>query len=284
VKKLDAAFVTQRAQKNKGPDGRTYLSLSTRSVQEAADQNECTLREVEILALRNQIIPERYQRNIGTVGIEGQVALLQSQVAVVGLGGLGGTVFEMLLRWGSGSLVIIDHDTFSDSNLNRQLLSNPARLGVPKVEVAKKRALEVNAASEVKSFFMAADEQNLPEALQGCSAVVDGLDNIRTRFVLEKACKKTGIPLIHGAVAGFMGQVSTICPGDRGLEALYGNSNVLEAGAESELGTPCVTPTAVAAWQATEVVKILLSWENTLRNKVLFFDLKDQIMTIVDLS
>jgi molybdopterin/thiamine biosynthesis adenylyltransferase len=129
-----------------------------------------------------------------------------------------------------------------------------------------------------------ADERNLTELLEGCEVVVDGLDNIRTRFVVEKICKSMGIPFIHGAIAGFMGQVTSIFPEDPGLEAVYGSQDVQESGAEKDLGTPCVTPAAVAAWQVSEVVKILLGWENVLRNKILFFDLKDHLISVVELA
>lgn len=266
------------------PDDTKYMSLSMNSALKVARQMKYSLRDVEILALQNQVIPERYQRNMGTVGIEGQIKLLQSRVAVVGMGGLGGSAFEMLLRWGVGKLVVIDRDVFVDSNLNRQVLSSYSNLGITKTAAAKLRGEQVNPAVQVQLYMEEAGEQNLPEMLQGCEVVVDGLDNIRTRFVLEKVCKGLGIPFIHGAIAGFMGQVASIYPDDLGLEAIYGSREVLESGAEKDLGTPCVTPAAVAAWQVSEVVKILLGWENTLRNKILFFDLKDHLVSIVELS
>ncbi|MBN1224810.1 MAG: HesA/MoeB/ThiF family protein [Candidatus Aminicenantes bacterium] len=284
MRKLNATSIIRLSEKRVGSDGLTYRSLSIPSTVDAAGAVKCSLRDVEITALQNLIVPERYQRNIGTIGIEGQIALLRSRVAIVGLGGLGGSALEMLLRWGIGGLVVIDPDVFSDSNLNRQLLSSSDSLGVLKVEAAKKRALEINAATDITAYAMEADEKNLPEAIKDCAAVVDGLDNIRTRFLLEGVCKNIGIPLVHGAIAGFMGQVSTIFPEDTGLEAVYGSRDVCESGAETELGTPCVTPAAVAAWQTMEVVKILLGWKDTLKNKILLFDLKDQIITIVDLS
>jgi hypothetical protein len=81
-----------------------------------------------------------------------------------------------------------------------------------------------------------------------------------------------------------MGQVSSIYPEDLGLEAIYGSKEVQESGAEKDLGTPSVTPAAVAAWQVSEVVKILLGWDNVLRNKLLFFDLKDHLVSIVELA
>jgi len=280
----DKKYLLPFTEERKGPSGEPYSSLSLKATHEAAHQRDCSLKEIEIFALQNQIIPERYQRNIGTVGVEGQAKLLQSRIAILGLGGLGGSVLEMLLRWGVGSLVVIDRDIFVDSNLNRQVLSHSANLEISKAEAARLRAAEVNPAVEVTTFAVAADEQNLSGLLQGCHVAVDGLDNIRTRFVLEKACKSLGIPFIHGAIAGFMGQVSSIFPEDAGLEAIYGSQDVMESGAEKDLGTPCVTPAAVATWQVSEVVKILLGWESSLRNKILFFDLKDLVITIVDLS
>lgn len=266
-----------------GPDSRKYASLSLNSALEVAAKTKCSLRKIEVLALQNHVIPERYQRNIGTVGIEGQIKLLQSRVAIVGLGGLGGSALEMLLRWGVGQLVVIDRDIFVDSNLNRQVLSSSATLGMTKAEAARRRAELVNPAIQLEPFELDADEKNLPELLQGCGIVVDGLDNIQTRFVLEKMCKSMGIPFIHGAIAGFMGQVSTIYPEDLGLEAIYGSLDVQESGAEKDLGTPCVTPAAVATWQVSEVIKIILGWDNVLRNKILFFDLKDHLVSIVEL-
>jgi len=284
MKKMNADHISRLAEMCTGPDGRTYRSLSVPATLEASGLWEVSSRDIEILALENRIVPERYQRNIGTIGIDGQIKLLRSRTAVVGLGGLGGSVFEMLLRWGVGSLAVLDHDAFTDSNLNRQVLSTQNNLGTPKIEAAKLRAAEINSGIGLSAFALSADAENLSGVIRGCGAVVDALDNIHTRFTLEDACKKEGIPLVHGAIAGFMGQVSTIYPEDSGLEAIYGTRDVLETGAEKELGTPGVTPAAVAAWQAAEAVKILLGRDSTLRNKVLLFDLNDLLMTVVDLS
>lgn len=282
--KSDKNFLLSFIDERKAPSGEMYSSLSLKSTHDAAHEWNCSLKQIEILALQNQIVPERYQRNIGTIGFEGQLKLLQSRVAIIGLGGLGGSVLEMLLRWGIGNLVAVDGDIFADSNLNRQILSRSANLAGRKAEAARLRAEEVNPAVDVNAHDVSVDDQNLPGLLQGCHVVVDCLDNIRTRFVLEKACKRSEIPFIHGAIAGFMGQVSSIFPEDTGLEAIYGSRDVMESGAEKDLGTPCVTPAAVAAWQVSEAVKILLGWESSLRNKILFFDLKDLVITIVELS
>ena len=111
-------------------------------------------------ALEQRIIPERYQRNIGTVGIDGQMRLLRSKVGVVGAGGLGGLAIELLARMGIGSLVVIDSDSFTASNLNRQLLSLEGGLGAGKAETAARRVKEINGAVEILPLQQQADASN----------------------------------------------------------------------------------------------------------------------------
>ena len=98
-------------------------------VRELASETACSIRDVELAALRGGIAPWRYVRNLGTIGLDGQAKLLQSAVSVVGLGGLGGYVTEALARMGVGRLVLIDGDVFEEHNLNRQLLSGESVLG-----------------------------------------------------------------------------------------------------------------------------------------------------------
>ena len=265
------------------PDGEPYLSLSTKATLRLARTKNRKLKDVEFQALESGIIPERYHRNIGTIGIEGQMKLRQSQVAIVGVGGLGGSVLELLGRLGIGKIVSIDGDSFVDSNLNRQVLSQMKNLGKLKVKAARRRVKDINPAIETKVYSEMAKRENLPKLIQGSQAVVDGLDNIQTRFVVESACRKMQIPFVHGAVVGFAGQVMTVFPGDKGLESIYGARVFSGLGVETELGNPSMTPTLIATWQASEVVKILLEWGNTLRNKVLVIDLREQFMEIVDL-
>lgn len=272
------------AEQKEGPNGQNYLALSSRVASQVAVENNQTIKAIEIQALKSQVIPERYQRNIGTIGIEGQIKLLESQVALIGLGGLGGTILEALVRFGIGKMVVIDGDAFVDSNLNRQVLSHVENLGGQKVEAAKKRAGIINPSTEIETYSVFAHEGNLSEMIQGSQAVVDGLDNISVRFSLEKISKKMGIPFVHGAVAGFMGQVMTIFPEDKGLELIYGARSNSGPGVEKEFGTPCVTPTVVASLQVSEVIKILLGWENLLRNRLLIVDLKELISEIIDFS
>ena len=103
--------IRQLAQKRVDPAGKEYMCLDLAETIALAERFQCPRRTVELAALEQRIIPERYQRNIGTVGIDGQMRLLRSKVGVVGAGGLGGLAIELLARMGIGSLVVIDGDS-----------------------------------------------------------------------------------------------------------------------------------------------------------------------------
>jgi molybdopterin/thiamine biosynthesis adenylyltransferase len=230
------------------------------------------LKEVELAALEAGVLPRRYLRNLGTVGWEGQARLLGSTVAVVGLGGLGGYVVEALARIGVGRLVLIDGDAFVDHNLNRQIFATEDNLGTSKVEAAALRVAAINSAVEVVSHAVKATTENLPQLLEGSDVVVDGLDRLPTRIMLQEVARRQGIPLVHGAIGGMIGQVMTIFPEDEGLYALYGQGEVPERGIEAERGCPTATPMMVAAWQVQEVIKILAGIGEPLRHRLLLLD------------
>ncbi len=256
-----------------------------RQVHELAAASDCPIREVELAALEMGVVPWRYLRNLGTVGLEGQIKLLRATVAVVGQGGLGGYVTEALARAGVGRLVLIDDDVFEEHNFNRQILSAEARLGTEKVQAARQRVAEINGAVEVVVHAVMLTCENLPLLLEGADVVVDGLDRLPARLVLQEGAQALGIPMVHGSIAGFLGQVMTILPGDPGLRGLYGEQNDLpEQGLEAQLGTPATTPMAVAAWEAQEVVKILLGRGELLRHRLLVMDMEAGTVEILRLG
>ena len=230
------------------------------------------LMEVEIAALREYLVPARYVRNLGTVGWEGQLALLKSTVGIVGAGGLGGWIVEGLARMGVGRLIVIDGDVFQDSNLNRQGFCTERNLGQSKVEAARQRVAQVNPAVEVVAHKVRVDEEQMVELLHGAEVVVDALDALPTRLSLQRAARKLSVPLVHGAIAGFVGQVMTILPEDPGLLGLYGRDRVPERGIEAQWGNPAATPMMVAAWQIQEVVKLVTVQGVTLHRRMLFMD------------
>lgn len=266
------------------PSGKIYYSISIKQTKEITCKFQTNSRDVEILALQNNIIPERYQRNLGVISPSEQAKLLQSKVVIIGAGGLGGTVLELLARMGIGKLIIADKDIIVDSNLNRQILSTETNLGQRKTEVAIKRVEEINSFIEIVGHSVFINSDNVGKIIEGAEVVVDALDNLPSRFVLQKACRDLKIPLVHGAIAGFNGQLTTIFPEDKGLELIYGsNKDLPEHGSEVELGAPTVTPAIIASLEAQEVIKILLKRGKLFRNRLLYLDIEEGTMEILNL-
>jgi len=263
--------------------GKKYYCVSVNQVKEIARKFQTKSREVDILALQNNIIPKRYQRNLGVVSPSEQVKLLQSKVAIIGAGGLGGTLLELLVRMGIGELIIADKDIIGDSNLNRQILSTETNLGQSKTEVAVKRVKEINSSIEITGHSVFIDADNVKKIIEGAEIVVDALDNLPVRFILQQACRELNIPLVHGAIAGFNGQLTTIFPQDKGLELIYGsNKDLPEHGSEVELGAPTVTPALIASLEAQEVFKILLKRGKLFRNRLLYLDIEEGTIEILN--
>jgi molybdopterin/thiamine biosynthesis adenylyltransferase len=266
------------------PDKTPYRSLSVANVLGLAGRSGASGREAEIAALENGIVPERYARNMRTFSLEDQAALLQARVGVVGLGGLGGTVVEVLARMGVGHLRLVDGDRFEDSNLNRQLLSTVEGLGQLKSEAARARVSRINPSVDVTALSEFVTAENAEAVLAGCDVVVDCLDTLRTRFVVEDACRRIGCPLVSAAVAGSSGHVTTIFPEDKGLRLIYGEPGQLPLkGAETSLGTLPYTVVFLATLECAEVVKVILKKGKLLRHKLLVADLMDGVVEVMNL-
>ena len=220
----------------------------------------------------------RYDRNIGTITIEEQALLAEKSVCVIGCGGLGGGVIENLTRMGVGELTLVDGDVFDVSNLNRQVLSNEGNIGKSKALQAAEQMSQINSELTYISIKEMVTEENAVSIIEGCDVVVDALDNVGARFALEKACDALGIPLVHGAISGWNGQVGVVMPGSYMISALYGEATEL-----SESPTnPSFTPAVVSAMQAMETIKILLGREEALRNKLLVMDLLEHEYEVID--
>ncbi|MHB1413876.1 MAG: HesA/MoeB/ThiF family protein [Chloroflexota bacterium] len=231
-----------------------------------------TAQELQLLALERGVLPGRYQRSFGTVGLQGQRRLLQATALVVGAGGLGGYVVEGLARMGVGHIVVVDGDVFEEHNLNRQLLCTEDRLGAGKAEAAAARAGQINCAVRVTPIAEMLTEDNADRIVAGADVVVDALDSLPVRFTLEKAARLAGIPLVHGAIAGYIAQVMTIFPEDDGLALVYGRGNRPERGIEVLYGNPAATPMLCAACQVQEAIKVLVGVGEPLRNRLLLID------------
>ncbi len=254
-------------------------SLAWAEVREISSQTGVQERSLEDQALSQGIIPLRYHRNIGTISVSEQQVLLNSKVVVIGCGGLGGNVLEQLARLGIGTIIGWDFDAFEEHNINRQILSDFSLLGKGKVEAAESRLKAINPAvcfQAVKSRF---DMEQARTVLPGCKTVIDALDNARDRLKLSSACRELGIPLVHGAVEGWMGQLTTQFPGDTVIEEIYRQN--YENG--RILSTPAFTPALVASLQVAETVKILLGRGELLRNRIMLINLLDMDMETIEL-
>ena len=229
-------------------------------------------------------MPERYWRNLGTIGIAGQLALLHSRVAIVGAGGLGGLVIELLARQGVGQLTVVDGDCFTCHNLNRQILATAHTLGMNKAMAAVSRVAEINPDVQVAAVPEMLTSDNAEEILSGADVIVDALDSISARRILFRTGQELKIPLVHAAIAGFTGQVSTILPGDQGVSSILDRPTESDHGIESVLGNPAVTPAVAAALQVQETVKLITGVGKPLSRQMLYFDLEYNVFEIIQLS
>ena len=255
------------------PHKKEMWVIDLKSVRFISSKKRIPPREIEISCLEQNIIPIRYIRNIGTIGIEGQLKLLCSTVAVCGVGGLGGTIIELLARQGIGHLVIIDNDKFAENNLNRQIMATEGDLKKSKVKVAAARIKKINSAVIVTAVNKKIDSRNVKNLIKDAGVVIDGLDNLMTRQTVADACNKLKIPFVHGAIAGFNGQLMTIFPGDKGLSAICGPCTDENAcGIEAQTGNPAATPAVIAAWEVQEAIKIITGIGNPIRNRLIFLD------------
>lgn len=222
---------------------------------------------------------DRYSRNIATLSAEENGSLSMKKVCVVGCGGLGGYIIEMLGRLGIGHITAVDGDVFDESNLNRQLLSDVEVLGSQKALIAQQRMSKVNPLIKVDAITERLTQANGKHTLGDADVVVDALDNIESRLMLEALCEELNIPLVHGAIAGWYGQASTILPGDKLLSRFYAKKDL--RGTDG-YGNPSFTPAMVASIQVSEVLKLLIGRGELLNGKMLFIDLLRQEYDVID--
>jgi len=201
-------------------------------------------------------INPRYARNIHALSANDVLLLHTKKVCVIGCGGLGGYIIETLARLGVLHITAVDYDVFEESNLNRQLFSEERLIGSYKVDAAIERIKKVNSDVKITGIKEKLTQKNAHEIIHEHDIVMDALDNMETRLLLADACAELQIPMIHGAVAGWYGQVAAIFPGDNILQKLYDN-RATNHGIEKELGNLPFTVTTVAAMQCAECVKVL---------------------------
>jgi molybdopterin/thiamine biosynthesis adenylyltransferase len=248
--------------------GEASKELSVEQADGIAARTKIGLRMVEAFALEKGIVPCRYQRNVGSIGVEGQRELLGKKVIIVGLGGLGGYVLEELARAGVGQITGVDPDVFDETNLNRQLLCEEGNLGKEKVSEAQKRLRKINKAVELEGFAVPLDKLT-DEIWRDADLVFDCLDNIEDRLKLVNKCSAANVPLVHGAIAGWYGQVGVVRPGAEMLAKIYKSHK----GVEENTGTPPFTAAVAASVMAAKGIKLLTRPDPTRKEELLLFDL-----------
>ena len=212
----------------------------------------------------------RYARNIPALTAAECAILRTKRVLVVGCGGLGGHIIDQLARIGVSVIRAVDADVFEASNLNRQLLSEVALLGVSKAKAAADHIARVNPDVAAEAEVCRLTEDNAARLVAGCDAVMDALDNIESRKILASACAQAGIPYIHGAIRGWVAQAAISMPGDRLLDTLYPQNVQI-----SDKSVLSFTPALCAAMQTSLCVR-LLAGRPVETGTLYYFDLLNQ--------
>ena len=213
---------------------------------------------------------ERYDRQImiEEIGENGQEKLKRAKVLIAGAGGLGSLASIYLTSAGVGMIRIVDHDRVDLSNLNRQVLHWERDTGRTKVESALDKLRNINPAIKIEAIEETITDSNLSRLVEGIHLIVDAMDNLPTRYLLNKVSLEKDIPLFHGAVHGFEGRAMTIIPGKTAcLRCMY--RGPVPEGKFPVIG---VTPAVIGSIQATEVIKYIVGIGKLLTNRLLMYD------------
>ena len=230
---------------------------------------------------------ERYQRqiNLDEIGESGQKKLLNSHVLVVGAGGLGCPALLYLAAAGVGYISIIDHDSISETNLNRQVLYTPNDIGKLKVDVAKKKLEEQNSLVKIKTFSTELNLENAKEIISKMEVVLDCTDNMATRYLLSDICEILKVPLVYAGVHRFQGQLTVF---HKNNKIAYRDLFPYEAGKISpsscdENGVLGIVPGILGTLQANETIKIIAGFGDVMDGKMMvlnLLNLQSQIFSI----
>jgi adenylyltransferase/sulfurtransferase len=213
---------------------------------------------------------ERYKRQLMIEGLgeEGQIKLKNARVFIAGAGGLSAPVSTYLVAAGVGLIRIVDYDKVEISNLNRQVLYGDADIGRSKVDSATAKLRQLNQWVTIEAVEEIITEANVYQLITGFDLIVDAMDNLETRYLLNKVALDQNIPFFHGAIYGFEGRVMTIIPGETAcLRCVY--RGVTPTGIFPVVG---VTPAVIGCIQTTEVIKYIVNIGKLLTNRLLVYD------------
>jgi len=230
---------------------------------------------IDHMVLTNEQL-ERYCRQIvlPQVGKIGQEKLLNAKVLVIGAGGLGSSVLYNLAACGVGTIGIIDFDNVELSNLHRQIIHTTMDIGKPKTQSAKEKINLLNLDVNVVSFEEKLTEQNVQSILKGFEIIVDGLDNFKDKFLVNKHCVLLNKKLVHAGVLGFEGQILTVLPGSSACLNCLLESSIQTDFYQTckEIGVLGTCVNVLSTLQANEVIKLILDIGELYTNKVLKFN------------
>lgn len=227
-------------------------------------------------------------RQMSIVTRSEQQRFKDAKITVIGCGGIGGQTIEMLARMGIGELIVVDEDAFDISNLNRQTLATLSDVGLDKSAVAAEKVRLINPYVKITNFNEHVDETNIDKIISNSDIVIDALDNVLTRVIVSRKAKEKGIPYIHGAIHGTLGQLTTFLPNeDKTYEEMFNlpsfgkelTQEVIEDLKNVTSGVPPVigpTPNLIGCLEALEAFKIITGvGKVTVAPKILTFDLLD---------
>jgi molybdopterin/thiamine biosynthesis adenylyltransferase len=230
---------------------------------------------------------EFYSRQVimKELGWKGQRKLAKSKVAVVGMGGLGTVSSLYLALAGVGYLRLIDQDTVETQNLHRQILYSTDDLHYPKAEIAAERLGKLNPLLKAEPISENLHAGNAERLLDGVDCVVDGLDNMLTRYLVNRVCVKLSVPYVFGAAIGMEGNLAVFAPPETAcLECILPNlldSDLLTCNARGVLSA---TPGIMGAMQAMETIKVLTGMGSPLKDKLMVCDFNDMCFATIDIS
>lgn len=237
-----------------------YMSSNKRAVN--------PLKMVQLFALRNGVIPIRYLDNIVHIGIENQIKLLESRVAIVGIGRLGSQIVENLARLGVGNITLIDNSRITDKNLNSQSIALPEYLNIDKTTIMSLRTRDINSAVSTQEINVTVDEKNIDGLLKESDLIISTSSSLATHRLLSAYTKANGKTFVFGSIDGFNGSIFSLLPNDETtFEELFELVGENYEKAEDRTTLSHVSG-IVAGYQTSEVVHLIATGKSKIPKKV----------------
>jgi adenylyltransferase/sulfurtransferase len=229
----------------------------------------------------------RYHRQIlmPEIGLSGQEKLLAAKVLIVGVGGLGSPLSMYLAGAGIGKIGIVDSDVVSLNNLPRQVLYTDNQIGLPKVFCAAERLRAMNPQIAIDPYNFRLDANNAAKIISQYDIIADGSDNFATRYLLSDVCMALSKPYVYAAICGMEGQVAVLCGGDGNAtyRTIYPDEKEMLSMPHPGKMIVGTTPCGAATIQATEIIKLICGFGDSLKNKLLTYNLSTYQSQIIEL-